>query len=320
MAKGTITIWTHSGVFHADDVFAVAMINIMAASQGYVTKVSRSRQPVKHAMFVLDVGGKYEPDNDWFDHHQKDGVPIRDNGIKYATAGMVWLKYGLHIVDIIAHKHPQLDITLQQKCIIVTDHVSPFIETLDAVDNGQTSLVGATRSHTLSDIIRSFYPIGESTQEQDDEAFARAVTFAEQHLTWVIESAINKVLFSDTVLAAIDATIANSSPVMVLDKAGPFLTEILNNFEKCKDIKVVVYPGKTDGVDTWFIRTMPGSLTDAMKGKCNAPEAWRGVSKELLPELTGVATATFVHATGFLGATITKEDALQLAHNWVANT
>lgn len=86
------TIITHSGRFHTDETFGVAALLQVYSD----AKVFRSRDPeiIKTGDIVLDVGGVYDPQRDLFDHHQLEGAGARENGIPYASFGLVWKKYG----------------------------------------------------------------------------------------------------------------------------------------------------------------------------------------------------------------------------------
>jgi len=91
-----IKIATHNKHFHPDDVFAVATLSIFIKES---FKVVRTRNPliIKEADYVVDVGGEYDEEKNRFDHHQKGGAGERENGIPYASFGLVWKKYGVSV-------------------------------------------------------------------------------------------------------------------------------------------------------------------------------------------------------------------------------
>ena len=77
----------HNGVFHADDVLCAAMFKAVKGDDAPVFRIpsfiaaDKTKIPVN--MLVADVGnGKY-------DHHQKEGVPVREDGNKRAACGLV---------------------------------------------------------------------------------------------------------------------------------------------------------------------------------------------------------------------------------------
>jgi len=78
-----VTIATHNGNFHADDVFSVAALKCIYPSIKLIR--TRDLELIGQADIVLDVGGVYDPDAGRFDHHQRGGAGERENGIPYSS-------------------------------------------------------------------------------------------------------------------------------------------------------------------------------------------------------------------------------------------
>ena len=75
------TAFTHSGKFHADDVFSAALLLYLNPE---ITITRGNRVPEDFDGIVFDIGrGRY-------DHHQKDSR-VRENGIAYAA---IWASLG----------------------------------------------------------------------------------------------------------------------------------------------------------------------------------------------------------------------------------
>ena len=91
-------IATHDGSFHADETLACAIISYVHER----CEVIRSRNPVEleKADIVIDVSGIN--DDKHFDHHSNNFNLKRDNGINYATAGLMWQKFGFEYLRKIA--------------------------------------------------------------------------------------------------------------------------------------------------------------------------------------------------------------------------
>ena len=87
-------IITHSGVFHADEVMAIAMIMEMYNGEDEVHRMREVEawHLEKEGVWVVDIGGDYAPNLRNFDHHQREGAGSRENRIPYASAGLI-LKY-----------------------------------------------------------------------------------------------------------------------------------------------------------------------------------------------------------------------------------
>ena len=72
--------FTHSGKFHADDVFSAALLLYLNPE---IQIIRGNQVPEEFTGIVFDIGrGQY-------DHHQKDSR-IRENGIPYAAFGLLW--------------------------------------------------------------------------------------------------------------------------------------------------------------------------------------------------------------------------------------
>ncbi len=140
--------FTHSGLFHADDVFATALLRILNPAFTYTRG---TRVPEDFDGIVYDIGcGE-------FDHHQADSR-VRENGVPYAAFGLVWERYGKEI--------------LEEKDAEMFDR--EFVQMIDMTDN-------TGKQNPVSDIIRHMNPEWNE-HRSSDEAFAEAVTFAEHTL------------------------------------------------------------------------------------------------------------------------------------------
>ncbi len=141
---------THSGIFHADDVFATAFIKLINPE----IEIIRSNDvPESFEGVVYDVGlGE-------FDHH--NDTECRDNGIPYAAFGKLWRRFAPEVYGDYVYK--KVDKSL--------------IETLDLSDN-----TGKPDSLCLA--ISVFNPLGNG---DGNEEFAEAVLFAQKILSKLIK-------------------------------------------------------------------------------------------------------------------------------------
>ena len=65
----SLSVATHSGPFHADDVLAVALLRVFVDEEATVLR-TRDLERIAQADVVVDVGGLYDPAARRFDHHQ----------------------------------------------------------------------------------------------------------------------------------------------------------------------------------------------------------------------------------------------------------
>lgn len=136
--------FTHSGKFHADDVFSSALLLYLNPE---ITITRGNKVPDDFDGIVFDIGrGRY-------DHHQKDSR-IRENGISYAAFGLLWEDLGCEILgDELAEKFDEA-----------------FVQPLDNNDN-------TGEKNELASLIGSFNPSWDENGGSD-EAFFRAVSVA----------------------------------------------------------------------------------------------------------------------------------------------
>ena len=144
-------IVTHDSSFHTDDIFACATLLILYPDAEIIR--SRDQKVIESADIVFDVGGIYDPQNKKFDHHQTGGAGKRENGIPYASFGLVWKEFGEKICGskIVAEK---IDIRLCQP--------------IDAIDNGieiTKKIYKNVFPYTISDFLSSYKKIDEPSEE-----------------------------------------------------------------------------------------------------------------------------------------------------------
>ncbi|GMA61578.1 hypothetical protein GCM10025859_20180 [Alicyclobacillus fastidiosus] len=168
-----MVIGTHHGKFHADEVFAVAILKQFYPD----AKVVRSRDDdiLSHCDIVVDVGrGKY-------DHHSTDKV-YRDNGIPYASAGLIWRDFGHECVD-------RLGTSADANRVVQTVD-ERLIQAIDAIDNG-VDLDRDPRIKGISELIAGFNPPWNSDLDEND-AFDQAVQFAAHILNNTMRSELGR--------------------------------------------------------------------------------------------------------------------------------
>lgn len=150
------TIVTHDGVFHADEVFATALIKLVAKSSNNQIKVIRTRNPkmlqehlTLETSIVIDVG------NSEFDHHQELKYnTINGEQIPMSSFGLVHKKF------------------LELGLIFFDKDLQNLVTEIDKADNG-------VAPSTMSTLVRTFTPNWNDTSDTAmDCAFYRAVDFA----------------------------------------------------------------------------------------------------------------------------------------------
>lgn len=287
------TAITHGGLFHADEVLATVMLAII---NGFLALARVFRVPENTDAFVYDIGGGQ------YDHHQRGGNGSRENGVPYASCGLVWREYA----NIILQKLGCPDALIGR----VKERVDlVLIQGVDAIDNGfaQYDLSPRYQACTISHAISEFNPAWDS-DKSGDEAFLEAVSFAEDIFMRVVENAISAVRAE----ALVQEALADSAEhVLVLDRFMPWQTPLLTDAsEKAAGIWYVVFPSNRGGYNIQCVPPELGSFDQ----RHPFPTEWKGN-----PAATGIQDCTFVHPTGFMASCGTLEGALSLAERAAAN-
>ncbi|MDQ8043764.1 MAG: MYG1 family protein [Solirubrobacteraceae bacterium] len=289
-AADPIRVGTHSGSFHADEVFALATLRLAHGAIGII----RTRDPEALALCDLrvDVGRKYDPSTGDFDHHQGDAGE-RANGIRYASFGLVWRELGPQVCGSEAIAE-ELDNAL----------VSP----IDAGDNGQEliepTFEGVSPYH-LGRLVASYGPSWDDPDRDAAEqaGFGEALKLADGILQREIAAAQARARATGLVREAIIA--AQDARIIEFDRGLPWKSVVM---KEAPDALVVIYPRTND----WGVQAVPAD-TGSFDNRKDLPEAWAGLEGEELQAATGVDDAVFCHVGRFMAVAGSREGALRLA-------
>ena len=287
---------THPGNFHADDVFAIAVLELVHGE----LEIVRTRDPEAQAAAELrvDVGGNHDPETGDFDHHQKGGAGERENGLRYASFGLVWREHGEALAGS-AEAAAAIDERL--------------VCGVDANDVGQTlveTLVGDVRPMSVSGVIAALNPAWDEalSPEEEDERFAQAVALARG----VLEREIAGAAAFDRARGLVAAAIrrAPDPRVIELDSNMPWRETVITS---APEALYVVYP-KSDG---WGSQAVPREV-GSFENRLSFPAEWRGRSGDELVAATGVEDAIFCHGAGFYASAGSREGIVALVSASIA--
>jgi len=286
---------THDGLFHADECFAIAVLYLLKL----IDKVFRSRDPklLEEADLRIDVGGKSDPTTGDFDHHQKGGAGFRDNGVPYASFGLVWKQYGT------------LACNGDEEVARLVDE--GLVQAVDATDCGFALYgdpkVSGIEQASVSAAISALNPgwNEENAVADFQRAFEMyAVNLAMTILSREIARASGAVLARDLVRNAM-AQAADPRLIMLL-RFLPW-TEIV--VAEAPAALFVVFP---DPKGEWRIQAIPPSIGSFGQRK-PLPESWAGKRGAELATITGVEDSVFCHPQRFIAGAKTREGVLKLA-------
>ena len=274
--QNNATAFTHSGKFHADDVFSSALLLYLNPE---IRLTRGNKVPEDFDGIVFDIGrGRY-------DHHQKDSR-IRENGIPYAAFGLLWEELGAEILgEDLAQKFDE-----------------SFVEPLDNNDN-------TGEKNELATLIGNFNPTWDA-QGGNDEAFFQAVSVAGM----ILENKFERYLGNERADKRVEEILEEHQKAIYSGEKSKEEARILvlPEFVPCQkrlsetDIAFVVFPSNRGG---YCIQ--PQKKEYSLNYKCSFPVEWLGLENEELISATGLASAGFCHKGGFLMTTGTLADAVK---------
>jgi uncharacterized UPF0160 family protein len=270
------TALTHGGKFHADDVFAAALLKIINPQ----LKVKRVFEvPEGFNGLAFDIGrGK-------FDHHQENS-DVREDGVPYAAFGLLWRELGESVMQ--KGCSPE-DVAKETKRF--DEH---FIQPLDEDDNTGCG-------NQIAGVISSFNPLWDS-ERSADECFAEAEKFAETILRKKFESIFSAQRAKSLVESALAGVKDN---IVILPRFAPWKSVLIPS-----SAEFVVYPSQRGGYNAQVVPM--GFNTD--EAKCNFPQEWAGMDGEGLEKMSGIRTLHFCHKARFLVAAENQEDAVEACY------
>ena len=289
VGAGTKLVVTHSGVFHADEVLGTVILE-RAFGELTVARVAEVPDELPDDVIIYDIG------RGEFDHHQLGGNGQRDNGVAYASAGLLWKAFGHKVVE---------DSTNPDYLWDYVDET--LVQGVDAADNGNMPTTSdISRIYSFTKMIAGFNPEWDS-KKTFDEAFLEAAEFA----TVVFDNVIARGNALIKAKSIVEKAIADTSgQIMVLEQPIPWKEALLESTNPvAKEILFVVYPSERGGYTWQGVPDAPGSYGQRKP----VPENWCGLSSTALREITGIPTAQFCHSKGFAGAAETLGDAIRFA-------
>ena len=310
---------THSGEFHADEVYACAILILSSRQRLCDVELVRSRNEdlLREADFLVDIGDTFawaSPDK-VIDHHA--GNEARKNGIFFASAGKAWFRFGPgainKVYDILCINPgvkipgPLPDQLSSEQIAQVLSSVDDILfAAIDARDNQQTvetSTFSGVRCLGVPDLVS--INCSKWWERPDDRAMD-ARFFFELHRA---HEAVARVIATEVAdlftahLCEFGWEYDEPSLSISFDIPAP-VGRALKYAPKA--VRFGIAPG--DGV--WIVRAVhKGSLSR----RGGFPKGWRGLEGRDLEVVTGVAQARFCHADGHMATALTKEAARKLA-------
>jgi uncharacterized UPF0160 family protein len=302
-------IATHSGKFHADDVWAAAVLNLMFPGSELV----RTRDPavIARADFAVDVGGVWDPEKGRFDHHQKGFQGARASGVVYASAGLVWTEYGPRCVSLVAEQAGHA-LSLAQAAEIAHAIDADLVQYLDMSDTGAAR--NAPGSYGLSAIISGFNPgwLDEQAAGSAEAADLMRMTRFRQAMDIATDILRNGVLYRVGALLAVQQVrrsqrMDDGRLLFLENSALPWASIVRNEMPQ-----VLFVISHSMAEQRYMLHTVP-SAPESFDARKDLPPHWAGLQGDELAAATGVPDAVFCHNNLFIAACKSWDGVLTMA-------
>ncbi len=276
-----LTLATHWGPFHADDVLAGSLIRVFLDPDARVLR-SRDEAVLASADIVYDVGSVFDPATRRFDHHQQEYEgPL-------SSAGMV-----LDWLEAEGSLRPSLAARLRRE----------LVDFVDAVDNGRQEPIAGAMDYTR---MVDAHNAGCDSLADFDAAYGRAVDMTIPVLRGIGLALEEEEEAERQVLAAMASAAARGSNAIVLDRYLSWKPTYFANGGAQHPTEFVVFPGVDDSWRAVAIAPQEGSFDQ----KRPFPESWAGLRDEALAEAAGVPGARFCHKNRFIAVWGRRQDLL----------
>ncbi|MGL4737199.1 MAG: MYG1 family protein [Cellulosilyticaceae bacterium] len=289
----------HSGVFHADEVFGVAIMKDIIDDLEVIR--TRDEAVIASCDIAADVGGGQ------YDHHQAD-KKLREDGIPYCAFGLLWQDFGPRYVR---QNFPELTDETQID-EVVAKIAKDFITQIDASDNGVDVNTYEVPVTTISHVISSFMPFG-GTQEEVQAGFEEAVAFGRKFFFKTVRKAVEYYGNYNYVKAQLEAQDVAQTHYLVLEKTVGWKDPVFK-LDTQADVLFVVFE---DISGSWRVQAVQKEAK-SFESRKDLPKHWAGERDEAMTAMTGVAGCIFCHPARFICGNQTKAGAIALAEQAVA--
>ena len=214
--------YTHAGVFHSDDVFGAALLQIINPEIVIRRTFKVSDEMRGETALIFDIGGGR------FDHHF-NGAPEREGGVKYSSFGLFWRELKGSLPD-------QVWEGIDRELVLPVDVNDNYGE-----------------GNPVSTIISSFNLGWNDSRSEADTAFENAVEFAKDALGHLIDSEMKRWDALELVESQFDAS--TDKRIVELDTPAPWSAVISTK----ADPLFVLFPSDREGWMVQLVPTAPGS-------------------------------------------------------------
>ena len=300
--RDCFVIGTHNGVFHSDEVVAIAILCLLHNHEKITIVRSRNIEVLRKCDICVDVGeGEY-------DHHKPGFDLKRNSGITYASAGLIWKDFGNQVVLKFLEEADLVKELSNFSSNVVNTIDENVIKFVDAEDNGID--LGLHYMSFISSYLPEWYESNPNFENQFAKVLDTSITVLKQK----IRQAIAEVYATEAIRERTKSNMYFSNHILEIpSQTIPWLETIcnINSENTCdKTIIFVIFPYPAGG---WAAQCVPPSLKEKFKQIVPFPKSWAGQTTDLA-KICGVDTATFCHNGCFFARATSRDGIIQMCH------
>lgn len=289
-----INIGTHGGGFHPDDTAGITIYETANMKKDIFVVRTGDLKQLGGLNLVLDIGGGE------FDHHMAGFNIRRKSGEKYASAGLMWRRFGEQAIkNVIAEKNINLNVAEIQQIKEKIDR--EVIIPVDQEDNGEKC-----SNHTFS-FIPKFIPAW--TEKPDyDQAFQRVERCVAEILKEIIKEEAIKIVTEKELEERYNKVCDGILELPV--QTMPWKEAVVDYNKKRKTkINFVIFPHPTGG---WALQSVPPTMKKEFEQRIPLPKEWAGKTDKALQEASGIKDAIRCHNGLFFAKAETKQSVIEM--------
>lgn len=314
--RNIFVIGTHNGMFHADEVVAIAILCLFHKNEKIWIVRTQDNEVLNNCDICVDIGGGE------YDHHNKSFCFIRKNGTAYASSGLIWKDFGRQLLDnytsdIFFKTFNTLKGLIECSETIWNQLDDELFSLVDAEDNGIDD-----EKHIfsyISSFIPSWYNFETGADMSFEIKFLKVLNITIEILQEKIDQTISTCFASKLIQDRLTPTsvvsleqLENgegyfSDNILELPCQNIPWVETITNLKEYS-IDFVIFRSPSGG---WAAQCVPPSLEKRFKQRIPFPKEWAGKT-DTLPEISGVPDATFCHNGCFLVRAKTKKGVIQM--------
>ncbi len=320
--KNKTVILTHHGKFHMDELLAICMLLHGPLRNDKEIVIIRNREGIytEHADYVLDVGKVYNPNQNRFDHHQVNFDISYPDRTSYATAGLVFMKYGEVVIRKLIEEHTNVCLLSNTQLLdyVYTD-IYTYLKYVDNLDNGQKTNVSLEKLGSSANWVTSMNPTRMfSTSLESDYTHNFIIALTSLRL-WFKNFVVKSVAMwlGIQYLDELDkiSEISNN-PYLVIPYDLPWKELIWKRWNILSKFSFIIVANRE--MTNWSIHHVPTSPNNLRYFKVKIPFELLGLYGEDLETITGIADLIVCNNTGYITYAKTKQAAIAFV-NYVWN-